>query len=721
MVSLRHRGIFFRLLWHIGHSPLRLFEVLQFTLLAWILVQTLVGFGGFLAFGRNMMGVSKALIFLAAVHALIICFRDKRPGIDWELLVPLPFVVYAWFHFQFVSPYGMESGSLLAALVQAYALYFITVNSIHGNRTGKWFVAIVQIVTAVALTGAILQFYLFPEWIVDPERSRNPAYAFGAGGFLQDPRNLGAILVAMLPLSFFLAIKYYRAGPSWLWQCAMATALFVGFWISADRAGWLAMGVVVLALPLMASGEWRARLKMWRNFAVGLGIAGLFAWFATQALHDRMSYYAGDSADELGNLSREVAWSQFAESPLLGNGLGSFVHHWEAHVSKYSESVSTYTVSIYADLLAETGMLGLVLALGPFLLLLASGYRAWQRTPHRKINKEVLGRISNLPDGHPLKKRLLKEKGRIPSQKSILGGLLLGLVGLMIYVGWDTAMRLPFVLFFTAVMVGMLVGQVRQHAFPHQRGKLWILVAIVPLALAVWAASFGNRHYYASYLAYTAGEELNELHGDPDQIFQDPGAVHYIASQFKLSLDLVPSNPTALVGLGNSHLAYLEARLEPSEAVAQRAADPLSKAQSMAPDSWLASFSLGRTMAILGAPEAEVIVLLRRSIELAPNRPEPAALLGSLLLLEDPGSVEGLEFLEHALSLKPDYLPAVNSLRRNRTRSGSSQQTADAPLRLTITPAILAEQFKLVPRGPDRVLGAGLPRPDVQPDPLGES
>ena len=709
------------MLWHLGHSPLRLFEVLQAALLVWVLVQVLVGFGGFLPYGQTMLGVSKTLILLAAVHALTVCFRDDRPGIEWELLVPLPFLVYAWIHFQFLSPYRMESGSLLASMVQAYAVYVITFNSIHGNRTGKWFVAIVQIVTAVALLGAILQYYLFPEWIVDPERVRNPAYAFGAGGFLQDPRNLGAILVALLPLSFLLAIKYFRAGPSWLWQCALAIAMFVGFWISADRTGWIAMGLVLLALPLMASGEWRVRIRMWRNFVLGFAVAGLFAWFATQALHDRLVFYTTGAADELGALSREVAQAQFGQSPVLGNGMGSFLHNWESAVSQGSGSASAQAVSIHAHLLAETGLMGLTLVLAPVLLLLLHGFKAWKSIPYMKINKEVLGRIQNLPNGHPLRKRLMKEKGRIPSRKSILGGLLLGLAALLIYCGWDTALQLPFVLFLAVVLAGMLAAHARPEERSRQRGKLWILVAIVPLALAVWAGSFGNRHYYASYLAYTAGEQLNQLQGDPDRIFQDPGAVHFVESQFRMALELVPSNPTALLGIGNSHLAFLEARLESGEAVARRAMGPLAEAQSLAPETWLAHFSLGRAMAIAGAPQAEVALLLRQSIELAPHRPEPAGLLGSLLLLEDPRSAEGMALLEKALSLKPDYLPAVNSLRRNRIRSGELKPADGMPVSMAVSPAILAEQFKLVPRGPDRVLGAGLPRPEKRTRSLTES
>ena len=338
-----------------------------------------------------------------------------------------------------------------------------------------------------------------------------------------------------------------------------------------------------------------------------------------------------------------------------------------------------------------------------------------------KINKEVLGRIENLPKKHPLRKRLMKEMGKVPSRKSILGGLLLGLIGLLVYVGWDTALNLPFVVFIAAIMAGMLCAHVRLHHRSAQRGQLWILIAVLPLAMSVWAASFGNRHYYASHVAYTAGEQLNALHGNTAGIFEEPGSVHYVASQFQMALDLVPRNPTALLGLGNSQLAYLEARLESSQEVARRAVVPLSEARNLAPESWLASFSLARAMAILGAPQPEVTALLRQAVDHAPYRPEPAALLGSLLLLDNPRSPEGMELLQGALALNPDYLPAINALRRNRIRSGELNAQTDTPASSTVTPAILAEQFRLLPHAPDRVSGAGLPRPEKGPVSMIES
>ena len=102
--SMRSKNIIYRLIWSIGHTPLRFVEFLQFGLIAWVLIQTIWGFGGFLSYGEPMTGVSKSLIVLGLVHSIMLILRKDRPGIDWILLVPVPLLIYAWIQFRFISP-----------------------------------------------------------------------------------------------------------------------------------------------------------------------------------------------------------------------------------------------------------------------------------------------------------------------------------------------------------------------------------------------------------------------------------------------------------------------------------------------------------------------------------------------------------------------------------------------------------------------------------------
>jgi hypothetical protein len=613
MVSLRHRSIFYRIIWSIGHSPGRIFEVLAGLGLLGLLLQTLIGYGGFLPFGASMVGVSKTLILVAGLHALAMLFRDHRPGIEWELLLPLPYIVYAWAHWQFLSPAKVEAGMQLAVTVQAYALYFIVFNTVNGVRTGKWILTCLKLSVLCALFTAFFQYYLFPDWMVGVGRMRNPAYASGAAGFLQDPQNLGAILITLPSLGVLMAVKYFRSGPTWVWQSALSFAMIIGLLLCSTPAGLIAMSLTLLVLPLFMTNITRDRIKIYRRFIFVLMPLIAFIWFGTEALNQRLADYISGPGDVLGALSREVGMSQFLANPLLGQGLGSYAANWETHVPLSSPVASTYAVSAYIDILAETGLVGFALILLPVIFLMFKAFRLWLSTPYLKINEEAMGRIEKLPPGHPMRRRLQKDKGRVPTQKAVIGGLLLGLAGFLAYAGWDYALKLPFVLFLAACLAGALVGYMRWNARPREKRGRWVIVAVLPLLLATWAASFGLPRFYASHLCFIGEEQLAYLQEDPDHIFQDPSSAYHTADIFQMALELAPESSSAWLGLGVSQLLFLDARLQERELIATTALPALEKAFALDPESWLANYSLARAQLIIGVSGDVILEHLRKA------------------------------------------------------------------------------------------------------------
>jgi hypothetical protein len=712
MASRRYKNRIYRFLYDLGNSPIELFKVLQFLALGWVLLDTLIGFGGFLAYGEPMVGVSVSLLVLAGLHALTNAFRQEQAGIDWELLLPVPFLVYAWAHMQFLSPTPWEAGLFLTVFVQAYALYFIVFTSMHGIQSGFWILSICQTVILVALLAGFFQFYQFPEWMVTLDRERNPLYLDGAAGLLLDPTTLGSVLLLALPASVFILFLRRFPGPVRMLNGFLVFALFVGFLLSTHRPGIAVLAGVLVLLPFFLSNHWRARRRLWMRGLIVLLLLMPAFWFATDALRSRLSGFWTPTEDLLASASLSVAWQRFLESPILGEGLGSFAYLWETFVPEGVEGTALYPASAYADLLSAMGLAGLILILIPVSVLFGRGFSVWCGVPFVTVNKDVAERMKRFPVGHPGRERLERTQGRAPSSKVILGSLLIGLGGYLVYIGWGFSHRLPFHLFLTACLLGALAVFSRRVKRAKVSRAVGLITGLIPLLLVVWAFNFGVPRFYAQHLVYTTDEKLEYLLTDPDRIFIDPGVVTPLLQSYQSASELDPSHAGAWLGLGRARLAQLYAELWPADELAAEARPALEEALERAPESWLVHYELARVLAMLEDSDSAKRHL-RRSLELAPRRAEPRAFLGSLLLLRNASSTEGRELVEAALAINPEYEPAQNAMRRIDLNSRQESPSGTGLAFDVFSERLLAQQFEVISNTRERILAAGImPAPE---------
>jgi len=712
MISRRHKSRLYRFLHKLGKSPLEVLESLQFLILGWVLFDTLAGFGGFLAYGEPMIGVSTGVFLLAAMHALVIAFREERFGIDWEVLLPLPLILYAYLHYHFLSPAPWEAAPFLVAGVQAYVIYMVVLNSVRGSRTAVWALAVCQTVAVIAMLTAFFQFYQFPDWMVTLERERNPAYLYGAAGLLLDPVNLAALLMIFLPASAFIVALRRYSGPIRMFNGFLVFAIAITIFLSTHLPGLFVLVAVILLLPLWVTGYSAFRKKLYtRGALVFLVMIPLF-WFATDALRLRLLWFFETTTSPLERASQSIAWERFLESPLFGMGLGGYAFQWERIRPEGLEGTSLYPASAYLDLLSELGLVGLLCLLVPLLVLLVRGFKTWRKLPFLNVNKDTRDQMNRFPRGHPSRQRLERRRGKAPSGKIFLGSIILGVAALMVHVGWDHSLRLPIIQFTLAVLLAVLAVYARRRPRKRVQGLYGLVTGLIPLLLATWAITFGVPRFYAQYLVYTTNEELAYLLEDPDRIFIDPGVLSPVLAKFQGATRLDPGHGGAWIGEGRTSIGRLYADLWPMDELAGEAVPALEEALKVAPKSWLAHFEMARARAILG--EGEVArAHLGEAIKLAPFRPEPAALLGSLLLLENPDSEEGRDLINRSLELAPGYEAARNTLRRLDLSGQTARGQGERLTQSIFTMSLLAQQFDLIESGPERVLGAGImPEPE---------
>ncbi len=702
--SMRGKNIIYRLIWSIGHTPLRFVEFVQFGLIGWVLIQTIVGFGGFLPYGEPMIGVSKSLLLLCLVHAIMLVLRKDRPGMDWILLVPIPFLIYAWIQFRFISPYTWNAGALFSVYLQCYALYLIIYNSIHGVHSAKWMLGLLQVPVLLGVAVAFLSFYLFPIWIQDVTRVPDPAYSYGAGGFLQDPANTGNLILALLPLTILFIYKQRFNGPVLIYSCMVVGILVIGLVMSANLWGFVTLGLLLLVVPFFMSAKWRLRFKFWKLALIIIPVSLFALWFGTDQARERLQYFATAGVDSVGETSREVGWAAFKSEAITGIGLGGYSENWESFSNNPGEPSSVHAIGSYHELLAETGIVGLALFCATFMTILIWSFRTWRELPFIRLNHEVAYRLKNFSENHPLKRKLRREKGKMPTRKAAVGGLMLGTGALLTYAAFDFSLKLPAILFYLSCMVGTLIAFARGYECRKDSKKIWILAAVMPLGLCVWAGIIGMPRHYSNHLTYISSELLSHLLEDPEQVFQSQGDLNFVESNLRLATELIPDNGKAWVKLGTAGLLHLSAQMESPTLVAERTLPTIERALELNPGSWEAHFDAARALTIIGDRDEDAMEHMIMARKLAPSRIEPVAFLGGLIVMRDPSSEEGRQLLERALSIDSTYAPARSVLRRAELQSGRVVSTDSM-----LTESSLAEQFTMLPDLPNRVNGAGLP------------
>lgn len=712
MVSLHHKRPLFRFFWKIGNDPSGLLEGIQYLLLGFCLLLALVQFGGFVPYGLPMVDLTKALLALGALHGLVAVFRKKQPQPGWEWLLPLPFLLWATFAVLLLSPSAHAGWLVVLPLWQIYGLYFLLCNSLRGSRGVLWIIGIVLGVGMIALLAGFFQYYLFPEWFITLSRERPALYGSGAAGFLLDPVNLGGLLLLLLPLAAGVMRFNRFGGPARILAGFLFLASILGLFITTHRWGLSVTLGLLLVLPFLLIERPKNR---WRTYQVSALILLLLApaiWFGTDALQERIAYLMDFPEDTLGEASREVAMDGFGTAPFTGRGPGSYPHLWEQFRGAEVEGTSLYPVSLYGDLLVETGLLGVVLFGFPMVLVLGRSFLHWRKTPYFRMKKEAEDRMKRMPKHRQRRARRHKDKkqGRVPLIKVVEGTLVPGMVAYLVYAVFDYGHRLPLHLMVLASLAAVLVTT-RQWEHRHSarpRDRRGIALGLLPLLLFSVTALLAVPRYQSQHETFLAGERLEAALLQPGRIFARPAIIHEAENRYDRALRLNAGNSDAHRGKGEAILARYHADREANERIAAAALPVLEEAVRMNGADWKAMFALARARLMEGGNAAKGLQTLETAYMRAPNRIEVMILQGAMLLLDARDADQGVALLEQVLAREPDNPRATELL--NRHTGGAFADLSEEERR--INRQLLAARIGRVPVLKERVLGAGRLHPD---------
>jgi O-antigen ligase len=153
----------------------------------------------------------------------------------------------------------------------------------------------------------------------------------------------------------------------------MSGALFA----TLSRGGILGFTASMAAFIIMMRSRRSLRNKTGMLIILGLivAIVGLFATW------DRIEGRFMDLADE-NRVMRTQVWSDLTgmvrEYPILGSGLGTFDRGFPRYQTKYSTVLFEHAENDYLEVLTDTGLIGLTLAIAAGTVFFLTMYRTWK-------------------------------------------------------------------------------------------------------------------------------------------------------------------------------------------------------------------------------------------------------------------------------------------------------------------------------------------------------
>ncbi len=457
-----------------------------------------------------------------------------------------------------IAPVLSWSGLILFAACAALFMLvaFVPVGAAAANNERDWFVGtVVTVLVAVGLgiaalgliqqatwNGRILWFFVPLDWGA-PMLDIVPR----ASGPFVDPDHFAGFLAIIFPLAisgtlFGSPLVSRRWSSGYRIACGVASLVMMAAVImSQSRAGWigLALGLALLMILNSRGEEQRERATHSRRIALAgaacmLVLAMLFIGASGRGqVSERVQ---NSLAVDTGLPERMNAWANarsiVEDFPAVGMGLRTWPELFTRYRSRpWSELYFSEAHNDYLQMIAETGMVGLVLAAWFVLRAASFIYRRFAQLP---------GKI-------------------LPLQAALVSAL--AVMGVIEFFDFD--LQIPAIAFFFAIMLGLAIrvswawtidDDPNEYEFQPPRGALarsWVPLAAAGLLLATFMQpSVAYPYNLAAPASVAQARSMLLLY--PANTFSHEAAAAFLGDRMGLSvrlrekeiaLELDPLNP----------------------------------------------------------------------------------------------------------------------------------------------------------------------------------
>ena len=274
--------------------------------------------------------------------------------------------------------------TIMAGCLLIYLLFCLVMTKPADRR--RLFVFLVFL-ALLQLIPALIQFSQGNDWMPLPWAQRRGAFTgfheWRASGFFISPNNFAGYMeiVSLIAMSFVIWGKF--SGVTRILTGYAALAGMAGVAISGSRGGYLSLAVGVVVVLLLSLTVWRklSARPVLIGTVVGIGIAlflgtGLFVALHSSAVSTRVS-----QINDPGNM-RLLLWraalQQYHLSPICGTGGFSYLHYGRFFRDPSVQNDPIHVHNDYLQLLADYGIVGIVLFASMLILHLRSGFSSFR-------------------------------------------------------------------------------------------------------------------------------------------------------------------------------------------------------------------------------------------------------------------------------------------------------------------------------------------------------
>lgn len=321
--------------------------------------------------------------FALACELLAFCKRvSKSALLSSGVLLFLPWILFLTLDASVLSPFPGKAELALCMNAIPLSLFFIAQQ--QSRNSGRQLGLLAWTITLLTLgivAGISYQVYISEDF------SGTLAMGF-LSGFLSDPAAAGAVALLVFFGSFVHATHRGTEPRKRIIALYLALSALALILLTRNTAVWIALLAGSITVAGLYFNRKASRVGISIILACGIALAPLASEmpFANPtkiiAVQDASKASSSDAPSRLE--LQEIALDIFSRHPVCGAGSGSFESEFEQIAPQQWQIAPTTSNSLYTFILAENGIVGLLLLIIPSAGIAVAAWFAGNRLPRRK-------------------------------------------------------------------------------------------------------------------------------------------------------------------------------------------------------------------------------------------------------------------------------------------------------------------------------------------------
>lgn len=602
--------------------------------LAAVILWTTMCLGGYTA--GPLLWSARGLWLLAGLGAVLLALRPRR--IDWRVLVPLPFLIFAFASLLWIAPARWLAWREWLVWFQMWIVFAL---ALHFGRSRAQTWTLVGTILALAVTGVLLaayQRFVDPKWMMLGYTQAEQFWT-RSGGMFGIPNSLAQLLEFVLPgcLVFLGSRTASLAGKI---LCVWLAALCVfALALTGSRGGWIGAAAALALWPVLTSRSARKGLlgAVAVIVAAGLGLTALY--FGSEAARARIDPFLSGQFEHTRPIMWRGALQLWQRAPWFGNGAAAYNVVFDQVRPRGFREEPDWTHSDYLNTLCDYGVVGFALWLMVGGAMLWFGWQALQAA---------------------------KKTGAMPAD--FLGSwrwrlaCWLGLVAFVVHLVVEFHTKIPALAYLVSLIAAWCVRLPETPAStePAPRRAPFVAFAAVALVIVALVAARADRLYRGEMLRYDWRRKIDRLARGVSDIYEVlPPAL----ASFQEAVKIDPDNGRAWGDLSYAVTLSWHITRGNMAAIGRRAQAAAERSLALCPVASEPWVTLGVALD-LQAQHEKAGEAFRRALQLAPHNAEWYYYYAHHLSALPGRKAEALAAVETCLALDPSNAQAKSLLTR---------------------------------------------------------